>query len=125
MEKLDAHTQKLIAICKLRYNHNKYSNRIEAIKAYLVNSFGIEERYINSETILGELGAVFEELQITHKYYSILHDLFHEELWGKKNIEFTEILEKMITGIQQVKVKDSDGNWLIDISEIDDIQEIV
>lgn len=133
------HSKDILLICKGHYNKEKYDSPIDALKVYQAEYSGCEKKYITDETILTILLDVAKEYFKDFEWYwwmfkeGIVKDIDFAQsgLMPKKypereiKLSYQYLIEKFIIGLCMLPVKDNKDNWIIDLSEYDNIGDIV
>ena len=133
------HSKDILLICKGHYNKEKYNFSIDALKAYQTEYCGLEPNCINDGIVLNILLDVAREYFKDFEWYwwmfkeGIIKDIDFAEsgLMPKKypereiKLSYQYLIEKFILAICMLPVKDDNDNWIIDLSEYDNIGDII
>lgn len=126
----------ILMICKQHYS-KKFTTTYDALKAYQSKYTGCEEKYITDGNILTFVLSTAKEFFTPFDWYwlikdGIIHDidmastgmipqLYPEE---KIKLSYRYLISKLISALCGLQVKNENG-WIIDLSEYDNVKEIV
>lgn len=118
-------TQKLIWVCKGHYNHDKHDSVYQAVQACIAEITGSNVEDIRLRSFIYWTTKCFEELNLCNHYPRILQECFKNAAFdSKQTISYEEILEQMFSVLALLRVR-KDGEWIIDLSDLEGIKEIV
>lgn len=101
----------VLAICKGKYDTEKYSSQFDALKAYYMREYWMEERFVTNEYILKVLllPALSEYLK-RHQWEQLCYDIIVAKM------ECLDVILKIISILNLTTVRDY-SIWIIDLSE--------
>ena len=125
----------VILICKRHYDSDKHKSAILALREYYKREYVMEEEFTTNMHILTVLLLpVAEQHFRTRDWETLLLDLFSTDYEKEKGFYFPadgtrseifdRILNKIMTKIELLQVRNN-GEWVIDLSEYDDGEQIV